>query len=272
MAQIPGLPSSNGATCTITPIKAFADNYIWMVSNGRQALVVDPGDAAPVLAALAQHGLMLTSILLTHHHQDHVGGVAELVQATKATVYGPATEALPHCDQSLSEGDKVSISEFGLELSVLDIPGHTAGHIAYEGYVGATRLVFCGDTLFAGGCGRIFEGTPQQMHDSLSKLAALPAETRVYCTHEYTASNLRFAVAAEPDNQVLMDWQDTVTQQRANDMPTLPSTIGQELLANPFLRCDQATIAKQTSQWANTPLTTTLEVFTQLRAWKNVFR
>ena len=121
MAQIPGLPSNTGTTCVITPIKAFADNYIWMVSNGRQALVVDPGDATPVLAALAQAGLVLTSILLTHHHQDHVGGVAELLQTTPASVYGPATEALPHCDHSLSEGDQVIIPEFGIELSVLDI-------------------------------------------------------------------------------------------------------------------------------------------------------
>ena len=272
MNQHPDQPKAQSTCSTITPIKAFADNYIWLVSNGQQALVVDPGDATPVLAELKNRGLTLTNILLTHHHDDHVGGVEALVKATKAVVYGPATEALPHCDHSLVEGDLVIIPEFDLNLSVLDIPGHTAGHIAYYGQVNGKRLVFCGDTLFVGGCGRIFEGTPTQMYDSLAKLAALPADTLVYCTHEYTASNLRFAVAAEPDNQVLLDWQKKVNEQRSLDIPTVPSTVGHELLTNPFLRCTQSTIVQQTSHWANSVLTTTLDVFTQLRAWKNIFR
>src|SRR5690606_10463338 len=158
-------------------------------------------DAAPVMAALQQQRVQLRAILLTHHHKDHVGGVLELVERTGTTVFGPASEKLPHCDRRLSQGDRVTLPELALDPEVLDVPGHTAGHIAYAGRAGGVEpLVFCGDTLFASGCGRLFEGTPRQMHESLAKLAALPDETRVYCAHEYTLSNLAWARAVEPDN------------------------------------------------------------------------
>jgi hydroxyacylglutathione hydrolase len=272
MIQVNPLSQARADAPQIVPVKAFTDNYIWLVSNGEQALVVDPGEASPVFKVLAQHGLELTTILLTHHHQDHVGGVTELTQATGAKVWGPALEVLPQCDYPLSEGDSVDLPVFGLSLSVLDIPGHTAGHIAYFGTFGTSPLVFCGDTLFAGGCGRIFEGSPEQMHQSLGKLAALAPQTLVYCTHEYTASNLRFAVVAEPDNTLLKNWQQQVLMQRANDQTTLPSTIAQELAANPFLRTQQATVIRTASEWAQRPLFSALEVFSALREWKNGFR
>lgn len=272
MTQTNGSSQASTGHLKVIPVKAFADNYIWLVSNGRQAFVVDPGDANPVLDVLERNQLELTAILLTHHHQDHVGGVKTLVENNNATVFGPANEVLPYCDRHVAEGDSVKLQEFGIELAVLDIPGHTAGHVAYFGRLNGNESVFCGDTLFAGGCGRIFEGTAAQMLASLTKLANLPPETLVYCAHEYTASNLKFAVAAEPDNEMLLGWQQTVQEIRARNEITLPSTIKQELCANPFLRCTQPTITRQVSAWANTPLTSPLEVFTQLRAWKNVYR
>mgnify|MGYP000479319354 CR=1 FL=1 len=187
---------------TLTPLPAFSDNYIWMLHDGSQAVVVDPGDAQPVTAALQQHGLQLAAILVTHHHPDHTGGVDTLRDATGAAVYGPARERMPEPITRLCGGDACEV--LGLRFMVIDVPGHTAGHIAYfcDGVDGAP-LLFCGDTLFSGGCGRLFEGTPAQMHASLSKLAALPADTRVCCTHEYTMSNLRFAAAVEPGNAEL---------------------------------------------------------------------
>lgn len=257
---------------TIHPLNAFADNYIWLISDGTHAVVVDPGEAGPVTDALEKAQLRLTAILLTHHHEDHVGGVRELVAATGATVYGPALESLPVCDHPLSEGDRVTDPTLQLELSVLDVPGHTAGHIAYAGFVGGIPVVFCGDTLFAAGCGRLFEGTPAQMMVSLTKLAALPADTRVYCTHEYTLSNMRWASVVEPGNQDLQRWQERATAQRAQGQPTLPSSIKQELACNPFLRPQQPAVAQAASVWAGHQLDTPVDVFTALREWKNGFR
>ena len=259
-------------TTGIIPLSAFSDNYIWLITNGADAIVVDPGQAAPVLNALNQRALKLTAILLTHHHQDHVGGVAELVSQTGAMVYGPAGEVLPLCDVALVEGDLVSDTGLQLFLSVLDVPGHTAGHIAYAGHVAGQPVLFCGDTLFAAGCGRLFEGTPAQMDTSLAKLAALPVATAVYCAHEYTLSNMRWARAVEPDNQPLQVWQARAEQQRAEGQPTLPSSIGQELSCNPFLRARQASVAQAAASWAKRPLDTPVEVFAALREWKNNFR
>ena len=256
----------------IMPIHAFADNYIWLIHNGREAVVVDPGQAEPVLEALATHQLKLTSILLTHHHQDHVGGVMQLIETTQAVVYGPAGEKLPFCDVALHEGDQFNDAGLGLNLSVLDVPGHTAGHIAYYGHFGNTPVLFCGDTLFAAGCGRLFEGTAAQMTISLAKFAALPTDTRVFCAHEYTLSNMRWACEVEPGNQALQRWQKTATEQRSLALPTLPSSIGQELACNPFMRARQPEVAQAAATWSQRELHTPVEVFAALREWKNNFR
>jgi hydroxyacylglutathione hydrolase len=256
----------------IIAIHAFADNYIWMISNGQEAAVVDPGQAEPVLEALANHHLKLTAILLTHHHQDHVGGVTELIQATNAGVYGPAGEKLPFCDVALREGDEVNDEVLGLNLSVLDVPGHTAGHIAYYGHFKNTPVLFCGDTLFAAGCGRLFEGTAEQMTTSLAKFAALPVDTRVFCAHEYTLSNMRWATAVEPGNKELQSWQKIATEQRNQGIPTLPSTIGQELACNPFMRAQHPDVAQAAATWSQRALPAAVDVFAALREWKNNFR
>jgi len=259
-------------TTGIYPVNAFSDNYIWLITNGTHAVVVDPGQAAPVSQVLRERRLTLTAILLTHHHQDHVGGVMELVAQTGATVYGPAGEVLPHCDITLTEGDQITDPSLQLSLSVIDVPGHTAGHIALAGDISGQPVLFCGDTLFAAGCGRLFEGTPAQMDASLAKLAALPPATAVYCAHEYTLSNMRWARAVEPDNEALKNWQARAEQQRAEGQPTLPSSIGQELSCNPFLRARHPDVAQAAALWAQRALTNPVEVFTVLREWKNNFR
>ncbi len=256
----------------ISPIPAFSDNYIWLISNGRQAVVVDPGQAEPVMQVLKDQQLSLSAILLTHHHQDHVGGVAELVAQTGAKVWGPAGEILPVCDTTLIEGDTFKDAALQLNLSVLDIPGHTAGHIAFFGTFGTTPVLFCGDTLFAAGCGRVFEGTPAQMAASLAKLAALPVDSRVYCAHEYTLSNMRWACAVEPGNTALQHWHEHASEQRRLNQPTLPSSIELELACNPFLRARQPSVVQAATDWAQRELTTPVEVFAALREWKNNFR
>ena len=256
----------------IYPVRAFSDNYIWLLTNGQTAAVVDPGQSAPVLDTLKRHNLKLVSILLTHHHQDHVGGVSDLVAHSGAQVFGPATEVLPVCDTLLQEDDTLEDASLGFRLTVLDVPGHTAGHIAYAGTFEGDSVLFCGDTLFAAGCGRLFEGTPAQMDASMGKLAALPPQTRVYCAHEYTLSNMRWARAVEPDNEVLARWQETAQKTRDQDEPTLPSTIAQELACNPFMRVRQPTVAQAAALWAQRTLASPVEVFAALREWKNNFR
>ncbi|GAA4329014.1 hydroxyacylglutathione hydrolase [Pigmentiphaga soli] len=267
-----GKEERRAAASPVCALRAFNDNYIWLVRHDTLAAVVDPGDAAPVLAALQRDGLRLHAILLTHHHNDHVGGVAELVQRTGATVFGPAGERLPHCDRRLAQGDRVTLPELDLDLGVLDVPGHTAGHIAYFGRAaGVEPLVFCGDTLFAAGCGRLFEGTPAQMHESLAKLAALPAATRVYCAHEYTLSNLRWAEAVEPGNGALAAWHGEARRLREADRATVPTTIGLELQVNPFLRTAVPAVAQAAARHAGQPLASQVDVFAALREWKNKF-
>jgi hydroxyacylglutathione hydrolase len=254
----------------LIPIPAFADNYLWLLHDGKRALVVDPGDAEPVLRALAQHTLQLESILVTHHHADHTGGVDVLRQACGAKVYGPATECIPQPFTPLQGGD--TANALGLDFQILDVPGHTAGHIAYYAQnVDGKPLLFCGDTLFSGGCGRLFEGTPAQMLASLDKLAALPGNTAVCCTHEYTLSNLRFALAVEPGNVDLVAYQARCIGLREAGQPTLPTSISQELLINPFLRTRQATImaaARRFDASAHDDNT----VFAAIRQWKNQFK
>lgn len=254
----------------LIPIPAFADNYLWLLHDGKRALVVDPGDAEPVLRALEQHALQLESILVTHHHADHTGGVDALRQACGAKVYGPATERIPQPFTALQGGDMAHA--LALDFQVLDVPGHTAGHIAYYApNINGKPLLFCGDTLFSGGCGRLFEGTPAQMLASLDKLAALPGNTVVCCTHEYTLSNLRFALAVEPGNADLVAYQARCMHLREGGQPTLPSSISQELLINPFLRTRQATImaaARRFDASAHDDNT----VFAAIRQWKNQFK
>jgi hydroxyacylglutathione hydrolase len=254
----------------LVALPAFSDNYIWMLHDGREAVVVDPGDATPVLAALDAERLTLAAILVTHHHPDHVGGVDELRPRLRGSVHGPARERIPAPFEPHADGDVVDV--LGLRLRVLDVPGHTAGHIAYLSEDdGAEPLLFCGDTLFCAGCGRLFEGTPAQMHASLARLAALPGRTRVCCTHEYTLSNLRFARAVEPGNADVAAHLAHCEALRAAGRITLPSTIERERRINPFLRCSEPeVIASACAQGATD--TSPLAVFASLREWKNRFR
>lgn len=257
----------------LIPIPAFSDNYLWLLHDGKRALVVDPGDAEPVLRVLAQHALQLESILVTHHHADHTGGVAALRQACGAKVFGPAMENIPAPFTPLHGG--ATARALGLDFQIIDVPGHTAGHIAFYApsceIDGARKpLLFCGDTLFSGGCGRLFEGTAAQMLASLDTLAALPGNAVVCCTHEYTLSNLRFALAVEPDNADLAAYQARCIRLRGQGLPTLPTSIAQERLINPFLRTRQATIiaaARQFDASAHDENT----VFAAVRQWKNQF-
>jgi hydroxyacylglutathione hydrolase len=255
-------------------LPAFADNYIWMLHDGAQAVVVDPGDEAPVRAALDAQGLALAGILVTHHHPDHVGGIDALRPSLRGHVYGPAREKIPGPFIPLHDGDMVEV--LGMRFSVLDVPGHTAGHVAYlqQGAADAeptAPVLFCGDTLFSAGCGRLFEGTPAQMNASLERLAALPADTQVCCTHEYTLSNLRFAAAVEPGNTARAEYERHCRARREAGLPTLPSSIGLERRINPFLRCDEPeVVASALAQGAASD--EAVAVFTALREWKNRFR
>jgi len=253
----------------IIPIPAFNDNYIWMIvhPSNSHAVIVDPGDAKPVIAALKDQHLELTAILITHHHWDHTGGIDELLAYKKVPVYGPANDPVPQCTEQLGQDDRINIPNVDFTFEVLDIPGHTRGHIAYVGLDG----VFCGDTLFAAGCGRLFEGTPAEMYQSLQKLAALPGETKVYCAHEYTKSNLQFAKLVEPNNPDILKRIEKVATLRANNQPTLPSYIDLELATNPFLRCHQESIKHAAKSHAGHALTDPIEIFATIRRWKDSY-
>ncbi|MBK9115587.1 MAG: hydroxyacylglutathione hydrolase [Betaproteobacteria bacterium] len=256
---------------TIIPIPAFTDNYIWLLRDGGSAVVVDPGDEDPVLAYLGAHGLALTAILTTHHHPDHVGGVAALLERYPVPVFGPGKEKIPGRTHVVGDGTVVPVPGLGLTLTGIDVPGHTAGHIAYFGEVEGVPTLFCGDTLFAGGCGRLFEGTPEQMWASLSTLARLPAATRVYCAHEYTLANLAFALAVEPDNADLRARQSAEAGKRARGEPTVPSTIGIERATNPFLRAALPGVRAAAERRAGRALPADVDAFAELREWKNTF-
>lgn len=256
----------------LEPLPAFDDNYIWMLHDGAQALVVDPGDAAPVLRTLQAYDLQLSAILVTHHHGDHTGGIATLKAHTGATVYGTGLEGIAGLDQALQGGETLTI--LGLPVHVLATPGHTRGHVSYwlpgDAGGGWAPLLFCGDTLFSGGCGRIFEGTPAQMYQSLCALAALPDATRVCCAHEYTVSNLRFAAAVEPNNPAIAAHRHHCEARRAAGQPTLPSTLAQEKTFNPYLRCQHPAVRAAAQAHAHQAQTDT-DVFAALRGWKNQF-
>lgn len=255
----------------VRPIPAFQDNYFWLIrglTDTRAAAVVDPGAADPVLQALAGDDLRLAAILVTHHHPDHVGGVAELAAVTGAAVFGPRRDRLPFDCETRGGGERVILEATGLDFAVFDVPGHTAGHIAYYG----NGALFPGDTLFSAGCGRLFEGTPEQMLASLDALAALPDSTRVFPAHEYTLANLRFAEVADPDNAEVVAHARQAAALREAGQPTLPTTIGIEKRINPFLRCRSEGVRRSAEQHAGRPLPTTGAVFAEIRGWKDGFR
>ena len=256
----------------MTPLPAFADNYIWLLDDQRRVLAVDPGDAQALLHWLSQNpSLQLDTILVTHHHADHTGGLQALVQATGARVFGPALEPLPVPGTPVVQGDVIAWGS--LQWQVIDVPGHTAGHVAYWAQPeGQAPVLFCGDTLFSGGCGRLFEGTAAQMLDSLDRLAALPASTRVCCAHEYTLSNLRFALAVEPDNARLAAYAQTCQALRDQGQPTLPALLGEELAINPFLRSRTPTVRAAVTRHAGGAGLDDAQAFAQLREWKNQFK
>ncbi len=255
----------------IDALPAFQDNYIWLLQNPatRHIAVVDPGDAAPVLAWLGAHpGWQLTDILITHHHTDHIGGVESLRQTTGARVLGPDDERIPPRDLTLHEGNQIKV--LGEPFRIIEIPGHTRSHIAYF-HDAQQPWLFCGDTLFAAGCGRLFEGTPEQMCRSLSRLAELPDTTLVYCTHEYTLSNLRFAQAVEPENPAISRRLAEVAARRAAGLGSLPSNLALERETNPFLRTGETAVKDMTARHSGRQELAPDQVFGELRAWKDSF-
>ncbi len=263
--------SLSSTTLRVRPVRAFSDNYIWLIESPRKpghVVAVDPGDAAPVLDDLAATGLSLAAILLTHHHPDHVGGVPGLLARYPVPVIGPDDTRINGLTQKAHDGDSVELPDLGLRFKTLTVPGHTLSHVAFYGH----GALFCGDTLFSAGCGRMFEGNPVQMNHSLNRLRELPPDTAMYCGHEYTAANLRFALAVDPTNSAASDYAAKVAELRAADQPTLPSSMALETRVNPFLRCDDMTVRTAAERHAGRALDGTAEVFSVLRAWKDQFR
>jgi hydroxyacylglutathione hydrolase len=256
----------------VSAIKAFSDNYIWAISNENNLALVDPGDAQVCIEHIEKNNLLLSAILITHHHNDHIGGIEKLLAYANTkhwtvTVYGPKNDNIVQLDVKLSENDTVILPELNCEFTVIDLPGHTHGHIAYHN----DKHLFCGDTLFSGGCGRIFEGTPAQMHQSLSKLAKLAGNTLVYCAHEYTLANLTFALAVEPKNAELHKYTEKVKLLRHEDKASIPTSIDLERQINPFLRCHTTSVKQAATNHASTLQTSEIQVFATIRAWKDNF-
>lgn len=254
---------------TVIPIPALSDNYIWMIINqeNKMAIVVDPGEAAPVLNTLRQKQLTLCGILLTHHHKDHTGGVTELLVNRRVDVYGPLYDTILSANHRIAEGDIIDIPQMNCKFKVIDIPGHTKGHIAYY----HDRSLFCGDTLFTAGCGKIFEGTAEQMFNSLKKLTTLPDDTFIYCGHEYTAANLRFAQTVEPDNKDIAQRIIDTVHLRNKEQPTVPATLSLEKKTNPFLRSHIDAVKAAVKKHVGQTLESDIEVFKYTRLWKDTF-
>jgi len=255
----------------LVALPAFTDNYLWLWHNDQKAIVVDPGQAGPVLEALTRLNLSLEAILVTHHHKDHIGGIPELQQKTNALVFGPQHSAMPLPFQALSDQDHIQLLD--QTLQVLHVPGHTASHLAYLTSRPSSQedqILFCGDTLFSGGCGRLFEGTPEQMLNSLVKFKSLKDETLVCCAHEYTLSNLKFALHIEPQNTRLLSYNSHCNMLREQHLPTLPSSIGLEKEINPFLRAHLPSV-QQSAQHFDPKAVDELGCFAALREWKNTF-
>jgi hydroxyacylglutathione hydrolase len=283
-------------TLEIFPLPAFEDNYIWCLRRDGAIAVVDPGDAAPVLKHIAKSGDRLCAILITHHHHDHIDGIAELTARHSVPVFAPAAEAIAGTTQPVSNGDRVALPELGIEFDVLDVAGHTRGHVAYYASAGPSQggisppvggsepnlrawgantagrgTLFCGDTLFGCGCGRLFEGTAAQLHAALSRIAVLPRLTFAYCAHEYTASGIRFARAVEPGNANVEARGAEVARLLALRQPTVPFTIADELATNPFLRCNKPGVIASVRKRLGRDPTNELDVFTALREWRDHF-
>lgn len=254
----------------VSPIRAFKDNYIWAIHDQTHAVVVDPGDAAAVQHFLDQQALTLSALLITHHHDDHTGGIESLLRHGSIPVYGPHAEPIPARTVALGEGDAIALPQPLLHCRVLHIPGHTSNHVGYV-VPGDVPWLFCGDTLFGCGCGRLFEGSPAQMLNSLHKLAQLPESTLVYCAHEYTQANIRFALEAEPDNQDLQQRAQDCARLRGSGMATVPFTMALERATNPFLRCSQPTLVHTVQSRCLENHGDELSIFTALRTWKNGF-
>lgn len=263
------MPSATDPAFTVSPIPAFRDNYIWMIADKTRAVVIDPGDAAPVLAALKKRSLQLSAILLTHRHEDHIGGVADLLKKADVPVYGPRLDGIASVTHPVQEGDTITLFENGPQLAVLDVPGHTKGHIAY--YAQNEKWLFCGDMLFGAGCGRLFEGTPEQMLASLNKMAALPDDVQVFAGHEYTLSNLKFAREIEPGNEAITERTQKDLTKRNRGRPTLPSTIGIEKATNPFLRANRENVMQRLEELGLLKNRTPVDSFAAMREWKNTY-
>jgi hydroxyacylglutathione hydrolase len=255
----------------VRPVRAFSDNYIWLIESPSlpsQVVAVDPGEAAPVSAELKRRDLSLAAILLTHHHPDHIGGVPELLRDWDVPVIAPDDARISTRTRTASDTQRCELPDLGLSFETLQVPGHTVSHIAFFGH----GALFCGDTLFSAGCGRMFEGTPTQMNASLNRLRELPPETQVFCGHEYTAANLRFALTVEPDNGAAIDYQESVARIRESGEPSLPSSLSLEIRVNPFLRCDKPNVRAAAEAHAGHALEDPSDVFAVLRAWKDRFR